>query len=361
MKLGRVLPVVLVLAVAIDVCSHVLPTDWFAFRAWEVVTRYPLGEGHFTPNAHYLNDRAYGDLAAIANRPDWRSYHREEFTVDAHGFRQNARNVAHTIANDLVIGDSFAAGSGLSDDETLSAQLETLTARRVFNGGSMPIDLRHLEPLVDRLHMENGVVFYEYLERDDVPGQGAVRTTAALQSEGLFSVARLSTKAWEGFWRVCPATIVSQNLYKKFENRGVFPDSSSARVVEGHLSNGMRMLFVPSEVAGLSRPRVIDLAGVLTLQAALRARHLELRIILVPEKYTVYAPLLAQAPADPEVLYLNALEQRLRDADVPVVNLLPTFRRAAVAEAAAGRSLYLADDTHWNASGVRLAAETILK
>lgn len=357
--LGRLLPALLALAVAIDVCGHILPTEWVAFRAWEVVTRYPLGEGHFTPNAHYVNDRAFGDLAAIANRPDWRSYHREEFTVDAFGFRQNAAAVSTASFNDVVIGDSFAAGSGLSDDETLSAQLEIATRRRVFNGGSLPIDLRHLEPLLDRLRLVNGVVFYEYLERDDLPSQRAVRTAAAVQSASVFKVLSLSAKAWEGLWRVCPLTIESQSLYKRFENRGVFPDTSSSRVVEERLSAGSRMLFVPSEVANFTRARVMDLSGVLTLQSALRARGVELRVVLVPEKYTVYAPLLARPPAEPAALYLDALEQRLHAADVPVVNLLPVFRRTAAADLVAGRSLYLADDTHWNAAGVRLAAETI--
>src|SRR5262247_2421093 len=58
--------------------------------------------------------RASGDLAALSNRPALREFRREVFTTDAHGFRN---------PDIVVFGDSFAAGSGVSDDETLSAQL----------------------------------------------------------------------------------------------------------------------------------------------------------------------------------------------------------------------------------------------
>jgi len=221
--------------------------------------------------------------------------------------------------------------------------------------------LRHLEPLLDRLRMTDGTVFYEYLERDGLPTPQAVRTTAAVSSAAVFSVVSRSVKAWEGFWRVCPTAIVSQDLFKRFENRGFFPDTSSGRVIDRQLTNGSRMLFTPSEVANLHLARTADVSGVLTLQAALRARRMALKVVLVPEKYTVYAPLLEHPPADPDELYLNHVEQQLRSANVPVVNLLPAFRLEAVTAAAAGRAVYFSDDTHWNAAGVRLAVGTILK
>ena len=45
----------------------------------------------------------------------------------------------------------------------------------------------------------------------------------------------------------------------------------------------------------------------------------------------------------------------MKDANVPVVNLLPVFAQAT----AQGQRLYWRDDTHWNDAGIRLAAQEL--
>lgn len=358
LSLGRLLPAVLAIAVAVDLVGHLLPTRWVAFRAWEVVTRYPVGAGHFTPNAHYDNDRAFGDLAALANRPDWRVYRRETFTADASGFRQNP-GPAPASYDGVLIGDSFGAGSGLSDHETLTADLEQVGGRHVFNAASLPIDLRHLLPLVDRLRLTNGVVIYEYLEREDLPPVAAINTQPLIANERIFRWASVGFKTWRGFWDVCPATILSRGFFKGLERAGLMPDTYRGQVVASSLRDGSQILFLPSEVANYTRSHAFDLSGMLAIRDALKQRGLELQLVLVPEKHMVYAPLLADPPAAPPDPYLNALERRLHTAGISVVNLLPVFRQAAAERLASGRRLYFDDDTHWNAEGVRLAAETI--
>jgi hypothetical protein len=44
-----------------------------------------------------------------------------------------------------------------------------------------------------------------------------------------------------------------------------------------------------------------------------------------------------------------------------VLNLTPEFRKQAEALLARGEYLYWLDDTHWNAEGIRVAAQEIAK
>ena len=89
-----------------------------------------------------------------------------------------------------------------------------------------------------------------------------------------------------------------------------------------------------------------------------QGRGITLVVLLVPEKEQIHIaalpaeeqPSLAQGPA-----LLAAIADGLKDANVPVVNLLPVFAAAT----AQGQRLYWRDDTHWNDAGIRLAAEEL--
>ena len=52
---------------------------------------------------------------------------------------------------------------------------------------------------------------------------------------------------------------------------------------------------------------------------------------------------------------LGTVEAGLKEAGVPVVNLMPVFQAAT----ARGTRLYWRDYTHWNDAGIRLAAEEL--
>ena len=87
----------------------------------------------------------------------------------------------------------------------------------------------------------------------------------------------------------------------------------------------------------------------------LRERGTTLVVLLVPEKEQIHVQ--ALPPADRQALasgerLFTEIESGLEQEGVPVVNLMPVFRRAT----AEGQRLYWRDDTHWNDTGIRLAA-----
>lgn len=98
---------------------------------------------------------------------------------------------------------------------------------------------------------------------------------------------------------------------------------------------------------------VVSAASNLTAYA--RSRGMTLVFVLVPDKERVYSSALppsAHLGAQPCIL--PDLETRMRKNGIAVVNLLPAFEAAA----AGGGLLFWRDDTHWNAAGVKLAAQT---
>ena len=77
-----------------------------------------------------LDTEGYGDLAAVAGDPALQERRRIVFRTDEFGFRNVPRQEP---ADMLVLGDSFAAGGGTTDDETFASLLETRYGFRTYN------------------------------------------------------------------------------------------------------------------------------------------------------------------------------------------------------------------------------------
>jgi lysophospholipase L1-like esterase len=349
--LGFLIPCVIALGLTTDFFTRFLPTRFFSFRAWEAVRRYPTSDGPFTPNASYRNDHSCGDLATRGNIPAYRVYRPETFSTDAFGFRKNPGEPRPTTSA-LLIGDSFAAGSSVNDDETLAVQLENLTSRQVYNAGFMDISSGRLLRLAERLHMTSGIVIFEYMESTALPTLQDVEYDPPKESY-------LSVRV-RGLWHVSPLQILSRHLYQKLLNNRALPNNDAHQVIIEPLKNGQPMLFLQDDAEKFNRSHVaINLAGILKLQQELFRKNLNLLVVLAPNKCSVYADLLARPPGHPSLPYLDQLEKALEALHVPVVNLLPALQNQAASNLSQNQYVYWFDDTHWNALGIQRAAQEI--
>ena len=140
-SLGRVAPRLLLVICLADIGLRLERVDPLTFRAWEALTTYRPPGAPFERNRRYYNARSYGDLAAMGNLPALRQYRPEAFTTDPLGFR-NPGDVASGPVAAIVVGDSFAVGSAVNDDENLTARLSALMGCRLYNAGaSIPIPI----------------------------------------------------------------------------------------------------------------------------------------------------------------------------------------------------------------------------
>jgi hypothetical protein len=141
-------------------------------------------------------------------------------------------------------------------------------------------------------------------------------------------------------------------------NGSLLPNPYAARVIRKSLSDGEPFLLYPEDMQNSAPDAPKFWAKYLrSLDRDLRQRNLDLVVILVPSKYTVYQPLLENAPETNKSRQFEELQAEL--ADLTVVNTTPEMQKAAADALAHGKLLFWRDDTHWNADGVRVAARVV--
>ena len=366
---GVLAPLILAAAVVADLGLRALPLEHVSYRVWEALRTFG-SERPFRPNARYDRPRVYGNLAALGNQLDLRQYHRVVFLTDSLGYGNapEIRLAGSPLA--FLFGSSFSAGTEVSDGEGLAARLSALTGRVVYNaapGDPAPALVRELANAVGAA--ANGFVIYEFFEGSDVPRLDAViPNPGELRCRSLRRVSENQTlcdalNRLHDWHQVNPLQVFASRAHRRVQNDLLLPNPAAHRIVRSQLVDGSEMLFLGLERDDYHRAR--DPAPAeryfTWLANRLRLQGHELLVVLMPSKYTVYAPLLATPDTGParSVGYLAELERRLQFRGIAVVNLVATLRAAAQVTLAADSLIYWRDDTHWNAAGVAVAARAI--
>jgi hypothetical protein len=363
--LGRFLPCLMIILAAMEITLRLAPIDLFVDRPYGALGHFHTLDGPFEANGQYHNARSYGDLAALGNLPKRRLYHGVDFATDGFGFH-NPASAADLRWAGILFGDSFAIGAEVPEDKTLSVQLSKLFSRPIYNaGGYLSLDVERVRQLSNHLNLHRGVFIYEFHEAhlkeplpSNAPVQPSWRHRLALQMfdpEGLNRLRERLSSLLD-----LRLSLLAQKFERAVENDTLLPNSFASNVVEGRLWNGDWMLFLRSRIEPVGSPEAA--IGRWTdffcwASRELGSDGLELVVIIVPDEFTVYQPLLAspRIPAHGDVV-LGQLERRLRESGIPVVNVTPVFRAAAAELAEHHEYIYWQDDTHWNECGVSIAA-----
>ena len=365
-------PLILVLALLGDLASRFVSYDHVAFRAWEAMTRgRPTGlGGMLAANRQYTNDRSYGDLAAMGNYPSLRQYRREVFTTDEFGMR-NRPAARSKPWGGIVAGTSFSVGSGVGDDETLSARLGQMLDTPIYNAAHGNIGDEHqLRRMLERLQLKDGVVVLDMTDGAPLPSLSELKPEQeGAPSDGWearfgsrarqFYLIRNTLRAWLA---QSPLKLTIYQGFKRIEDDVIFPNRFADLVVREELSNGDPVLLGAFQIGMQYSPAAIAEAASFCqgLATMLRRYHMDLLVVLIPSQYRIYGPLLRH-PRERfgTVPILDGIESGLRAIGIPVLNLTPVLATAARDGLAAHRYVYFRDDTHWNAQGIALAATAI--
>ena len=369
-SIGRLLPRLMLVFFVLDLVLRFVPLDPLTFRAWAAMLRhYPNAVGPFIPHKHYHRDNSYGGVASIGNLPALRHYHSVDFTTDAYGFH-NPPALAQSSSIGIVIGDSFSVGSELPEDHSLSAQLTQRFGGYLYNAGApQPLHLRSLEAVAQRLGLHHGLVIFEFLESralQDPPaatpdgGRGAVQSFV-FRALGQEWTDRLGTPLNE--LHSSPLQALSAKLDKKIQNDALLPNSFASFVIQETLKNGEPIIFLPAEFKSPSdHGKAADgwAAYFAWYSEQLRNDGLELVVLLVPNRTTIYAPLLAK-PHDVSAsrATLADFAKALQNAGVRNVPLEPRYAHDAAVLLDQKKYLYFLDDTHWSSNGTAVAADEI--
>jgi hypothetical protein len=355
--LSRWIPAILVIAFLCDVVFHFVRLDFLAFRGDEAVRQaVPLGYA-LEPDRRFQNDRTSGDLAGIANLPEYRVFRPQVFTTDHFGYR-NSPSDSRLPPSVLLLGSSFTYGTANSDEQTLARQLEISSGCSVYNAGGWDRVVANARALVGRLGMRQSLVLMEVLERDPWERPIAIETRKPRF--------RYSAVAWWYYDQAMRSRLksVAERLYKSLSNDRIFPNTFKANVVVRELEDGRPMLFHRNlEHRGRLPETGPHVRAIERLRDALREDGHRLGIYLIPDKLTVYRDLVSPLVphADMGARVLAELERRLRALRIPVVNLEPVLHAASREELSSGELIYWPDDTHWNPTGIKISAREIAR
>jgi hypothetical protein len=361
-ELKIVLPLILALTCAADGVTRALPVGFFSFRAWEALAANGPADAPFEPAARYDSTRSFGDLANLGNIRRMRIYRHETFTTDAYGFRNPPGLAESGTSRLLLIGDSFAAGSGVSDELTLAGQLAATwklptytVAPAVPSAGSLPALVRMLKmkPGSWVVHQQT----YLYTEAD-------AQILGATRHPSVSPIGRF-LKSFDSDVR--PIGILIERARKTVQDGVLFPNPFSSTVRLARLQNGDEMLFlakeeVPDSVAPAIAATVADSVRYAKgLSDAATRLGLKYLAVLMPVKAAVYGHLLTPPVTDaPRVPAITAeTERQLLAEGLRVVNLFEPLTSVATERAARHQYVYWRDDTHWNPLGISVAARAI--
>lgn len=371
LALGRTIPHLILFFFILDAVFRFVPLEWLTFRAWEAVRRYPAPDAPFRRNVHYVNEKAYGDLANMGNLPGYRQYRKEVFSTDASGFRQNSPKEATSLpVKAILLGDSFGVGSGVNDDETLSADLERELHFGIYNAAGMDFSFSHIVNLTRRLDLKEGFVIFEFFEWRDLPDLNELGfrenffAAKSPDQPGSFHKTRWTLRKWkEGFIQTSPLKIFITKLYKKLENGRFFPNPGLKQIQTRILKNGAPMIFFTEYIQNSELEKEVNPEGLVQFSNELSKRNLKLVMVLVPDKYTVYKSLIEGSITTPmpRELFIDKVEKALTARGLSVINLTESFQQKANEDIVAGQLIYLTDDTHWNARGIEAAAKEIAR
>jgi hypothetical protein len=167
------------------------------------------------------------------------------------------------------------------------------------------------------------------------------------------------------FWLLSPTHVMTTRFFNELARDQILPSAGAAEIRALPMPDGRKMLFQSGEFDLPTQDRgpgavAQTLRGFVWLRSELARRQLRLIVLLLPSRYTVYAPVLTNTDG-PWTHYLDHLDEQLRARGINSVNGLEIYRSAARQEVQGGTLSFFLEDLHWNPKGVERAAGPLAK
>jgi hypothetical protein len=373
-SLARFLPNVLIFIMAIS----------FSLTLLDLILRPTLGPRlHYTPTNfsphrypelpivarwdadQTLDMESYGDLAAMVGYPALQERRRIVFRTDEFGFRNRPQTEPADV---LILGDSYSAGAGTTDEETYARLLESHYGYHTYNlsypGGpyeqfiTFAIEWPRLK-VASRPRMI--WTFYTGNDMDDVGGE-------------TWDLSHLPWRHGIAAWQVKFKTYRNRSpLNQWMEALRIKFKGKPTDVIVRSLPNGQPILFFKGqEIWGnQSRTAVEQHSNFEKLKRTLAAmrqltteRHVDVTVLILPTKGEVYRWLLEARKPQPEDAHPSGFALAILDACKTAQIVCHDTKAYLVSEAlrlydTEGKLLWWRDDTHIGTYGHRAIASYI--
>ncbi len=361
-RLSRlILPLTFFLSLALTL-PRVIVWQGLCSRSLECAGLYRSVSGPFHRQFQLRREKICGDLGTLANLPSHCEERHEIFETDKWGYR-NSQDVWNQDSTLVLFGDSFAFGQGVTQDDDPAMQLQKISGLKVYNAAGK-IELEYLRWVVDHLKSKPKTVVYLHLERHR--HRPVELNDWQIQIHEYDLIENLKVYR-ETLSRYNPLKILFSLFDKKYLTPGIFPNRFESSVTKGALINGKEFLFLESSVKEFKLDRSNYLEGdteyFTGVQQILEQRGIKFVLGLIPEKYTVYAPILKSLNNQfgPSGYYLDELFKSLQMKGVMVVNFLPLLSDGAQKGLSKNKYIYWPDDTHWNPDGIEISMKALAK
>ncbi|MBN2120817.1 MAG: hypothetical protein JW734_07170 [Candidatus Omnitrophica bacterium] len=364
---------------AADIILRFPLCSWPYFRAWEYIRQYPAYGAAFIPNKTFKRKRIWGNLSNQLRENKYKDYRQQEFSSDKYGFRNSNDIYKNKDIPVFIFGDSFMAGAALDDKDTLSCRLSQRLNLPVYNAALGNID-DFLTGYFPVNLPKPKVIILSALETQERSVSEKLKRKFTRKNEPEISVFfRVFGKKFEHNkdnierWLKNPSLKRWFIRFKKDYLEDYLGDlwfkPPEIKMSVETLKNYQPMLFLKStaqipEIKDLERQKNGFIEYFQALDEKCKEENITLVALFIPNKYTVYHPLLKSRP-DPEIKrreeYLLSMEDEFKNKAIQVVNLLEPFKKEAARLIEEDEYIYLQDDTHWNAKGIEIAAEEITK
>ncbi len=328
--------------------TFLLPPTFFTFRAWEALkvgTFYPTLTGPFYPN-QFLEVSEQGELApytqyAVPKKNVW--------ITDAYGYRNLP---ARQRADVLLLGDSFSAGVKLDQSELLSEVLGKRIGQPVYNMAPAPGNFTLMDNFLATERYRQSPPKLVILQRNE----GYLHLMQPINPAAIDFIQMVHERAARlPQRRAMDAVAIGIDRFQK-RNWYHWASSKVDRAIQPKelILHGKDVFMFGDSANQPAAEAEIDRLTrvVISYQDTLQKRGIAFLFMPVPNKENIYYQLL---PSHRKPVLLTELIERLKAADVPVVDLQTPFDSAY----AAGVRLYPRDDNHWNPQAVRIAAREV--
>ncbi|MBF0595614.1 MAG: hypothetical protein HQL22_11710 [Candidatus Omnitrophica bacterium] len=358
-QLPQAFLIFLAVIVALDLLDlFVLPLNTFTFRVWESLSVHTYTAdfpGPFYPNQN-ISMTEVGDLAphsplAVKKQVQWQT--------DRFGYRD--RDDPINDYDIVIVGDSFTAGTSLTQADCLTEVLQKKLGLHIYGYATRTVK-QFLEDERFKNHYPK-VVIWEISERSlgrwPIVEETSPPTKNSLPFNSIFQIwdskywlrSRIdhhSKKAWIGYC-VSTGAQLTASLSQALEN---FFKRSNSKSPSDILFSGQ-----PLTTGSLTEKNLHDIVTslILPLNQELNKKHIQLILLPIPDKLTIYA---GKHPSKNGSDFLNRLTPILKQQNVNVVDVKKAFDNAYQKN---NIYPYQPDDSHWNPDGIKITAELIAR
>jgi len=327
------------------------------YRPQEMLQRFDsdLKHGRYEKNARLEMEMPHGDLKALAVNevvtPERRNV---TFHTDSLGFRNS--NDYHGQKY-LMIGDSFIAGSGTTQNEVITEQLLKEYKIDSYNL-AFPGGIEDYANYIETFEKEFGEKFKAFLflfEGNDFPISSEQKPVVS----GIRTT-KIYTKL-KNYYNLFDKTDIYRVMYSLVSIYSLKTDKEKVSQVHIETVNGRPIAFYKKYISVSERDYVIDNPEI--------ENHIKLMknkvasIFFIPTKYRVYYKHISDSNPDKMGALPNKqleLVQRIGNKfGIKVVDLTPALIEESDKILQEGRLSFWQDDTHWNKNGIAVAAKMV--